>query len=68
MAELAEVTRRTGHGVAVLLKIHVHCIDGQAHAANQHIANALSTPEAEKDPAPKAIPTVSRQPEVAGQR
>ncbi len=50
VAELTEVTRRAGHGVAVLLKIYVHCIDGQAHAANQRIANTLSTPEAQQDP------------------
>jgi integrase len=38
-----EVARRAGHGVAVLLKIYAHCIDGQA-AANQRISDALSTP------------------------
>jgi hypothetical protein len=42
-------TRRAGHGVAVLLKIYAHCIDGQAATANQRIADALSTPEAEQD-------------------
>ena len=36
-----EVARRAGHGVAVLLKIYAHCIDGQADAANQRIAEAL---------------------------
>jgi hypothetical protein len=45
-----EVARRAGHGVAVLLKTYVHCIDGQANAANQRITDALSTPEAEQDP------------------
>jgi hypothetical protein len=40
-----EVARRAGHGVAVLLKIYAHCIDGQATAASQRIAEALSTPE-----------------------
>ena len=39
-----EVARRAGHGVAVLLKIYAHCIDGQADAANQRIADALGTP------------------------
>jgi integrase len=29
-----EVARRAGHGVAVLLKIYAHCIDGQADAAH----------------------------------
>jgi integrase len=37
-----EVARRAGHGVAVLLKIYAHCIDGQAAAANQRITDALS--------------------------
>jgi len=35
-----EVGRRAGHGVAVL-KIYTHCIDGQADAANQRIADGL---------------------------
>jgi hypothetical protein len=29
------------HGVAVLLKICVHCIDGQSDAANKRITDAL---------------------------
>jgi integrase len=41
-----EVARRAGHGVAVLLKIYAHCIDGQATAANQRIAEAPGTPDA----------------------
>jgi hypothetical protein len=36
-----EVARRGGHGVAVLLKIYAHCIDGQADAANKRITDAL---------------------------
>jgi hypothetical protein len=36
-----EVARRAGHGVAVLLKIYAHCIDGQAEAANQRITDAF---------------------------
>jgi len=40
-----EVARRAGRGVAVLLKIYAHCIDGQADAANQRIADALGTAE-----------------------
>jgi integrase len=36
-----EVARRAGHGVAVLLKIYAHCIDGQADAANKRITDAL---------------------------
>ena len=35
------MARRAGHGVAVLLKIYAHCIDGQADAANRRIANAV---------------------------
>jgi hypothetical protein len=38
-----------GHGVAVLLKIYAHCIDGQATAANQRIAEALGTQDTEQD-------------------
>src|ERR1035441_5445422 len=30
----ADLPDRAGHGVAVLLKIYAHCIDGQADAAN----------------------------------
>jgi hypothetical protein len=44
-----EVARRAGHGIAVLLKIYAHCIDGRAGAANQRITDALSTPEADQD-------------------
>jgi hypothetical protein len=45
-----EVARRAGHGIAVLLKIYAHCIEGQADAANKRITDALSTPEAGQDP------------------
>jgi len=38
-----EVARRAGHGVAVLLTVYAHCIDGQADAANQRISSALET-------------------------
>jgi hypothetical protein len=41
--------RLAGHGVAVLLKIYAHCIDGQADAANKRITDALTTPEADQD-------------------
>jgi hypothetical protein len=42
--------RRAGHGVAVLLKIHAHCIDGQAHTANKRITDALSSQDTEPRP------------------
>ena len=45
-----EVARRAGHGVAVLLKIYAHCIDGQATAANQRITEALGIQDTEPDP------------------
>jgi hypothetical protein len=45
-----EVARRAGHGVAVLLKIYAHCIDGQADAANQRITDALSVRDTEPEP------------------
>ncbi len=40
-----EVARRAGHGVAVLLKVYAHCIDGMADTANKRIADALGSPE-----------------------
>jgi hypothetical protein len=45
-----EVARRAGQGVAVLLKIYAHCIDGQADAANRRITDALGTKDAEPEP------------------
>ena len=45
-----EVARRAGHGVAVLLKIYAHCIDGQADAANQRITDALSAKDTQPEP------------------
>ena len=45
-----EVARRAGHGVAVLLKIYAHCIDGQADAANQRITDALTAQDADPEP------------------
>jgi len=41
-----EVARRAGHGVAVLLKVYAHCIDGMADTANKRIGDALASPEA----------------------
>jgi hypothetical protein len=38
-----EAARRAGHGVAVLLKVYAHCIDGQDNAANKRIDDALGT-------------------------
>jgi hypothetical protein len=40
-ASATEVARRTGHGVAVLLKVYVHCIDGQADAANRRLETRM---------------------------
>ena len=45
-----EVARRAGHGVAVLLKIYAHCIDGQADAANQRITDAFGTQGTKPEP------------------
>jgi hypothetical protein len=39
-----EVVRRAGRGVAVLLKIYAHCIDGQADAASRRITDAETGP------------------------
>ena len=46
----AEVARRAGHGVAVLLKIYAHCIDDQADAANRRITDVLGTSDAGPGP------------------
>jgi len=45
-----EVARRAGHGVAVLLKVYAHCIDGQANEANRRINEALSAQDPQPDP------------------
>jgi len=45
-----EVARRAGHGVAVLLKIYAHCIDGQDNAANRRITDALAASDTEPEP------------------
>jgi hypothetical protein len=65
-----EVARRAGHGVAVLLKIYAHCIDGQADAANKRITDALGTqdPGPSPNPATREMKTARRHPEVPGQR
>ena len=44
-----EVARRAGHGVAVLLKIYAHCIDGQADAANKRITDALGSQDTQPE-------------------
>src|SRR5271165_4298511 len=47
-----EVARRAGHGVAVLLKIYAHCIDGQADAANKRITDALGIQDTQPESEP----------------
>jgi hypothetical protein len=44
------------------------CINGQAHAANQCITDALGTAEPEPAPAVKKTATASRHPEMPGQQ
>jgi hypothetical protein len=39
-----------GHGIAVLLKIYAHCIDGRADAASKRITDALSFPRRSRTP------------------
>jgi hypothetical protein len=67
-----EVARRAGHGVAVLLKIYAHCIDGQADAANKRITDALGTQDSQPQPNPatRETTTSSRHPkcQVRGAR
>ena len=61
-----EVARRAGHGVAVLLKIYAHWIDGQATAANQRIADTPGIQDAEETSGTRATATTSRHLEMAG--
>ena len=52
-SQVADSIRRgPGHGVAVLLKIYAHCIDGQADAANKRITDALGV----QDTGPESEP------------
>jgi hypothetical protein len=44
--------RRAGHGVAVLLKIYAHCIDGQDDAANKRVTDALGAQDTQPEPEP----------------
>jgi len=67
-ARATEVARRAGRGVAVLLKIYSHCIDGQADAASKRITDALGTQDAGQDPGREGTATSSRHPELTGQR
>jgi hypothetical protein len=50
VAPAAAIARRAGHGVAVLLKIYAHCIEGQADAANRRITDALGAQDPEPEP------------------
>jgi hypothetical protein len=66
-----KVARRAGHGVAILLKIYAHCIDGQADAANQRITDALGIKDTEPEPGARKTATARRHPEnwqVKGQK
>ena len=64
-----EVARRAGHGVAVLLKIYAHCIDGQANAANQRITRRPQHPRGRAGPRRRGRRRQrAGQPEVAGHR
>jgi hypothetical protein len=64
-----EVARRAGHGVAVLLKIHAHWIDGQADAANKRITDALGTQDTrlESEPGDERDDDSEQAPEMPGQ-
>ena len=53
-------------GVAVLLKIYAHCIDGQADAADKRNNDALG--HAEPGPMTRETATASKHPETLEQR
>ena len=65
-----EIARRAEHGVAVLLEIYAHFIDGQADAANKRITDALGVQEPRPGPslATREMTTERRHPEVPAQR
>jgi hypothetical protein len=65
-----EVARRAGHGVAVLLKIYAHCIDGQSDAANKRITDALGIQDTqpESEPGDEKDDDSEQHPEMPGQR
>ena len=65
-----EVARHAGHGVAVLLKVYAHCIDGQADAANRRMTDALGTQDTSlsQNPVTRQPTTASRHSETPGQR
>jgi len=46
------LARRAGHGVAVLLKIYAHSIDGQADAANKRVTDALGVQDTRPESQP----------------
>jgi hypothetical protein len=48
-----EVARGDGHGIAALLKIYAHRVDGRADAANRRITDALVTQDTEPEPGDK---------------
>lgn len=55
--------RHAGHGVAVLLEIYAHCIDGQADAANRRSTGALGPRTPSPNPAMSKTGAASRHPE-----
>ena len=61
-----EVARGAGHGIAALLKIYAHRVDGQADAATSGSPTPSASPRPSRTLAMKATPTVMRQPEAAG--
>jgi hypothetical protein len=63
-----EVARRAGRGVAVLLKIYAHCIDGQVERSQPaHPRGPRHSGCRGKTLVTRATATSSRRPEMAGQ-
>jgi len=44
-----EVARGAGHGVAVMVEIYAHCIDGQADAPNKRTTDALGSQDTQPE-------------------
>ena len=63
-----EVAPQGRHGVAVLLKIYAHCIDGQADAANKRITDALGVQDTQPESGDEGDDDNAQHPEMPGQR
>src|SRR5271165_3037178 len=64
------IRRGPGHGVAVLLKIYAHCIDGRLtpRTSGSPTPSVPRMPRPSRNPVTRETTTSSRHPEMPGQR